>query len=70
MLDSLDVSARLRAACAEAGSQTAWAAKHGVSLGYVNDVLHARREPGDAILRALGLRRITRYVEARRVPAC
>jgi len=37
-----------------------------VSPQYVCDVLNARRDPGDAILAALGLRKIVRYVEARK----
>jgi DNA-binding transcriptional regulator YdaS (Cro superfamily) len=64
-MTSLDVCARLRRACRAAGSQQAWAAANGVSPAYVCDVLNARREPGDAILRALGLRKIVRYVEVR-----
>lgn len=64
-MDILDVLARLRRACREAGNQQAWAAANGVSPTYLSDVLNARREPGDAILGALGLRKITRYVEMR-----
>lgn len=65
-IDVLDVTARLRAACDAAGSQTAWAKANGVSGAYVCDVLMARREPGQSILQALGLRKIVRYVEARK----
>lgn len=68
-MTSLDVCALLRRKCREAGGQSAWAAAHGVSPQYVCDVLNARREPGDLILAPLGLRRITRYVEMRKVPA-
>jgi DNA-binding transcriptional regulator YdaS (Cro superfamily) len=64
-MTSLDVCACLRRACRAAGSQQAWAAANGVSSAYVSDVLNARREPGEAILRALGLRKIVRYVKAR-----
>lgn len=64
-LDVLDVAARLRRACEQAGSQQAWAAANGVSAAYVCDVLNARREPGEAILRGLGLRKVVRYVEVR-----
>ena len=65
-LTSLDVCATLRRACQAAGGQTAWAQANSVSPQYVCDVLNARRDPGDAILAALGLRRIVRYVEARK----
>ncbi|MBC6716944.1 transcriptional regulator [Aurantimonas sp. DM33-3] len=51
----------LRQACANAGSQQAWATEHGVSPQYVGDVLLGRREPGDKILGGLGLRKIVTY---------
>lgn len=51
----------LRLACEAAGGQKAWAAAHHVSASYVNDVLQARRAPGDAILRALGFARVICY---------
>ena len=53
---------RLTQACEEAGGQSAFARRHGISPGHVNDVLHVRREPGDAIIRALGLKKVTRYM--------
>lgn len=68
-MTAFDVCARLRRECREAGGQSAWAKAHGVSPQYVCDVLNARREPGDMILAALGLRRVVRYAEARKVPA-
>lgn len=67
-LDVIEVYRRLQAACAAAGSQQAFALQHGISPAYVSDVLHARRDPGDSILRALGLRRVVKYVEARKSP--
>lgn len=60
-LDSLEVCRRLSAACKAAGSQRAWAEKHGVSPAYVCDVINARRDPGQSILNALGLARVVRY---------
>lgn len=66
MMDALDVCRLLRQACKAAGSQQAWAAQNGVSPAYVSDVLNARREPGDSILAALGLRRVVKYVEVRK----
>ena len=64
-LTTLDVSGRLRAACRLAGGQKAWAEAHGISPQYVCDVLNARRDPGESILAALGLRKVVRYVEVR-----
>lgn len=51
----------LRKACKALGSQKAFAARHGLSDAYVSDVLKGRREPGDCILRALGLRKVITY---------
>lgn len=51
----------LRDACANAGSQVAWATANGVSAAYVSDVLGGRREPGAKILAALGLTRSVCY---------
>ena len=67
MMDSLAVCTRLREACAAAGGQAAWADRHSLSPAYVSDVLNARRDPGESILRALGLRRVVRYVTQRTV---
>jgi hypothetical protein len=53
---------RLMAACVEAGGQTAWAAAHGLSVPYVNDVVRRRRGPAARILEGLGLQREVRYV--------
>ncbi|MBR0651359.1 helix-turn-helix domain-containing protein [Roseomonas terrae] len=60
-LTAADVYGRLRAACREAGSQQAWAEKHGMSPQYVSDVLNAKRPIPDSILSALGLIRVTVY---------
>jgi DNA-binding transcriptional regulator YdaS (Cro superfamily) len=65
-MTSLDVCAMLSRECRAAGGQASWATANGVSPAYVSDVLNARREPGDSILRALGLRKVVRYVEAKR----
>jgi hypothetical protein len=50
-----DVRRLLQRACDDAGSQRAWALRHGVSVVYVNDVLGGNREPGPAICKVLGL---------------
>lgn len=52
-----EVVDRLRAACAGADGQAAWGRQHGVSQQYVHDVLRGRRQPGDTVLRPLGLQR-------------
>lgn len=55
----------LRAAVDKAGTQTAFAKKHGVSIAYVNDVLQGRRAPGAKILAALGLESQLTYRKAK-----
>jgi len=55
------VLALLRRECEKAGSQDAWARSNGVTGAYVSDVLNRRREPGDGILRPLGLEKTTVY---------
>ncbi len=69
MMDALDLCRLLRQRCREAGGQRAWAAANGVSEQYVSDVLNARREPGETMLRALGLRKVVRYAETRSAAA-
>lgn len=61
MASLLDIYAEIRKSCADAGGQTAWAKAHGVSVGYVNDVLNGRTDPGPKILSALGYRRVITY---------
>lgn len=43
------------------GNQAAWARSHGFSPQYLSDVLKGRREPGEAILKALKVERVTTY---------
>lgn len=57
-----EVVERLKVACKNAGGQTAWGAANGVSGAYVHDCVRGRRDPGESILRALGLQREIRYV--------
>ena len=54
-MTTAEVVAMLKRACTAAGTARAWAKQHGVSEAYVSDVLNSRRDPGEAICRALGL---------------
>ena len=56
LLTADEVRDRLRAACAEAGSQAAWARKNGVSKAWVSAVLIGLHEPSEAILTPLGIK--------------
>jgi hypothetical protein len=51
----------LRRECDKADGQAAWAKRHGISAAYVSDVLNRRREPGEGILRPLGLEKAVTY---------
>ena len=51
---------RLREACNEAGSQTAYAQALGVRPQFVSNVLAGRRDPSRKLLKALGLERVVR----------
>lgn len=55
LLNHEQIQDELRKACEAAGSQKAWAKRHGVGTSYVCDVLMGRRGPGPSILDALGL---------------
>lgn len=67
VLKRSDVIDRLRAACKAVGGQKIWAARHGISFGYLNDVLNGRRPPGDSVLRTINLQRAEPTYEARRL---
>lgn len=57
MLTEQEVKERLRSAIAESGSQRHFAKQHGLTVAYVNDVLHGRRALADRILAAIGIER-------------
>jgi hypothetical protein len=61
LLSLPDVIALLAKRCDEAGSQKAFAEANNISAQYVSDVLKQKREPGEAILRALGLQKVESY---------
>jgi len=46
-------------------TQAAWAKSNGISPAYVSDVIQGRREPGEKILKALGLKRVVSYVPSK-----
>lgn len=58
-----DVRAMLAKRCEV--SQKAFAEQAAISAAYVCDVLKGRREPGEAICRALGVERVISYRKAR-----
>jgi len=45
----------------DVGSQAQWAADHGISGAYLNDVLQGRRDPGEKMLRPMRLERVVTY---------
>jgi hypothetical protein len=50
-----------RKACEQAGGQSAWARKHALTPQFVSDVLNGRREPNEAMLKALGLAKVPMF---------
>lgn len=52
------VSRRVRALIEETGSQRAAAARLGVGVGFVSDLLKGRRSPGPHTARKLGLKAV------------
>jgi hypothetical protein len=61
LISAETVRAQLAEQCRTAGSQKAWADRHGVSQAYLCDVLRGNREPGESILAAMGLVRVVAY---------
>lgn len=51
----------LRREAEKGGSQKALAARLGITAQYLSDVLNGRREPGEAVLKPLGLRKVIVY---------
>lgn len=60
-MNELELRDKLKAQC-DASNQTAVAESLGLTLSYVNDVLHMRRRPGPKMLRAMGLQQRITYV--------
>ena len=61
-----DVRAYLKRECEKAGGQAAWCREHDIAPGYAADVLSGRQEPGEAILKALGIERVVTYRRTRK----
>jgi hypothetical protein len=59
MMTTEAVRAMLKRACN--GNQAKWAVERDIAPAYVSMVIQGRQEPGDKILRALGLRRLIGY---------
>jgi len=56
----------LRSECEKVGSQAAWGTRHAISRAHVCGVLSGRKEMGDRMQAALGLRRVITYEPVRR----
>lgn len=54
----------VRGRCEAAGSQKDFAGLAGVSQAYISDVLNGKREPGQKLLAAIGLRRTVVYTSS------
>jgi hypothetical protein len=58
IFDQDDLHPMLRAAIEREGGQTAFAKRHHIDRSRLNKVLKRKKRPGDAVARALGLRRV------------
>lgn len=67
LLTAAQVRERLREACKEAGSQSAWARKVGISKQFLSTVLLGHVDPTELMAEALGLTRVARYVVPRTI---
>ncbi len=65
MVDRRAIILRLERCISDAGSQNKAAKRLKVSTAYLSDIINGRREPGDKILDALGLRRVVQYEDAK-----
>ncbi len=54
-LTEQEVARRFRAAVEAAGGQHAFATAHGVTTGYVNDLVHGRRKLNSRVLSWVGI---------------
>ena len=61
MASLVDIYAKLRTLCRDAGGQAAWSKKAGVSPAYISEVLNGRKPLGPKILAAVGYRAVTTY---------
>lgn len=57
-----EVIEMLKAAVDAAGGQRAFARLHGLSAGYVNDVLRGKRGLSDRILKTIGVKRYVQTI--------
>lgn len=60
-MTSEELRAILSLAVEQAGSQVKWAELHGVTQGFVSQVLRGESQPSQKILNALGLESVTSY---------
>lgn len=68
LLDTIDIHRLLSERAKAEGGQAAWAAKLGISRSYMNDIMFGRRPPSEAVLLAIGYRKVDRYVPVRKAP--
>lgn len=67
-MQEASVVRELQVACTLAGGVAIWAADAGVTKQYVYQILSGRQGPGERVLKALGLERVTSYRRAVTVP--
>lgn len=68
-MDATDVLELVKRGVEGAGSQKDFATAHGMSQGFLHDVLNGRRDLSDKVLEAVGVERIITYRRKAKVPA-
>ena len=66
VLSAAEVRTIIARRCEYPATQKNAARELGVSLSYLNQVLHGRREPAGKLLEAIGLERVAGYVRRRK----
>lgn len=52
--------------CEMAGGQSAWGRRYGILPSVVSDTIRGKRAPSEAVLNAMGLMRVERFVPIKR----
>lgn len=52
--------------CELAGGQSEWARRHSIPASVVSEVIHGKRDPSAAVINAMGLLRVERFIPIKR----
>lgn len=60
-MNTIEFTQYLKSQIHKAGSQKEFARLTGISESYLSDVLRSRRDPGEKLLKAVGVKRVVTY---------